>query len=188
MGPFQTAWDTNAGDAYYNKHDLAKAKEYLAQSKYDGGTVKMVTNTEYPDMYNGTLVVQKQLEAIGIKVEVEVMDWATQLTRINQPETLDMFVSNFGVSPIPNTLLFLTPGRTGFTHNATISSIFDQMGEAKDMTTAQSLWKEAQKAAWEEAEFIPLGHQYTVVSKSSRVENYTGFMGLTLWGCTVYEP
>lgn len=188
MGPFQTAWDTNAGDAYYNKHDLAKAKEYLAQSKYDGGTVKMVTNTEYPDMYNGTLVVQKQLEAIGIKVEVEVMDWATQLTRINQPETLDMFVSNFGVSPIPNTLLFLTPGRTGFTHNAAISSIFDQMGEAKDMTTAQSLWKEAQKAAWEEAEFIPLGHQYTVVSKSSRVENYTGFMGLTLWGCTVYEP
>ena len=188
MGPFQTAWDTNAGDAYYNKHDLAKAKEYLAQSKYDGGTVEMVTNTEYPDMYNGTLVVQKQLEAIGIKVEVEVMDWATQLTRINQPETLDMFVSNFGVSPIPNTLLFLTPGRTGFTHNAAISSIFDQMGEAKDMTTAQSLWKEAQKAAWEEAEFIPLGHQYTVVSKSSRVENYTGFMGLTLWGCTVYEP
>ena len=187
MAPFQKAWSTDVGDAYYNVKDIEKAKAYLAESSYDGGDVVMVTTQEYPHMYNGTLVIQKQLEAIGIKVKVDVMDWATMLTRINEPETLDMFVSAFGISPIPGTLLFLSPVRTGFTNNSELNDIFTQMNAAATMEEAQNLWIKGPEIAYQSAEYVPLGHRYYVVATSDKVKNYKSFLGVTIWGMEVTE-
>lgn len=187
MAPFQTAWHVDEAVDQYLTGDADKAKELLEQSSYDGGTVRMVTTQQYMFMYNETLIVEQALEAIGIDVEVEVLDWPTMLQRINQPETLDMFISSFGISPIPGTLLFLSPVRTGFTNNPELQTILESMNTAASIEDAQTIWKDGQMKALEAAEFLPLSHFNYINGLSSDVAEYTAFCGVSLWGIKVTE-
>lgn len=187
MAPFQTAWFSEVGNDRYNQQDAELAQQYLDESSYDGQAIRMITTQEYPDMYNGSLVIQKQLEDFGLEVSLETMDWATMLQRLNQPETLDMFVTNFGVSPIPNTLLFISPTRTGFTNNPELQNVIDQINAASSIDEAKALWEEGQDICWDDAEFIPLGHRQDASAITSEVINYTPFMGISLWGLKINE-
>ena len=70
---------TDAGKETYNLHDPALAKKYLAQSGYKGEPVVLLTDKDYPPMYNSALVMQQQLQAVGINAQMKVMDWPTSV-------------------------------------------------------------------------------------------------------------
>ena len=70
---------TDAGKETYNLHDAALAKKYLAQSGYKGEPVVLLTDKDYPPMYNSALVMQQQLQAIGINAQMKVVDWPTSV-------------------------------------------------------------------------------------------------------------
>ena len=70
---------TDAGKETYNLHDPALAKKYLAQSGYKGEPVVLLTDKDYPPMYNSALVMQQQLQAIGINAQMKVVDWPTSV-------------------------------------------------------------------------------------------------------------
>lgn len=66
------------------KTDLALAKALLKESSYKGQTIKLVANKRAPmPSFQVALVTQAMLQAVGIKVEIEVLEWATQLDRYN---------------------------------------------------------------------------------------------------------
>ncbi len=60
-------------------YDPEKVKQLLAEAGYDGKPIVMLTNKHYTSMYDGAIVAQAMLEAAGIKVELEVMEWGAQL-------------------------------------------------------------------------------------------------------------
>ena len=60
---------------------LARAKQLLAESNYRGEKIKLVTNRRYPDMYDQSIMIQSMARAAGIRLELEVTEWATQLER-----------------------------------------------------------------------------------------------------------
>ena len=65
-------------------YDVEKAKELLSESTYKGQTIKLIANKRAPmPSSQVALVAQSMLQAIGIDVEISVMDWATQLERYN---------------------------------------------------------------------------------------------------------
>jgi peptide/nickel transport system substrate-binding protein len=70
---------TNAGKETYNLHDPELAKKYLLQAGYQGEPVILLTNKDYPPMYNSALVMQQQLEAVGINAQMKVVDWPTSV-------------------------------------------------------------------------------------------------------------
>ena len=70
---------TDAGKETYNIKNAALAKKYLAQSGYKGEPVVLLTNKDYPPMYNSALVMQQQLQAIGINAQMKVVDWPTSV-------------------------------------------------------------------------------------------------------------
>lgn len=57
----------------YNIHDLTKAKEYLDASSYNGETIKWLCSSGSA-FYRAAVVGAQQLEAIGINVELYVVD------------------------------------------------------------------------------------------------------------------
>lgn len=61
--------------------DLAKVKQLLQEAGYKGETLKMLTNRRYPTMYDQSVMVQSMAKKAGINIELEVLDWATQLDR-----------------------------------------------------------------------------------------------------------
>lgn len=65
------------------KYDLNEAKKLLQESGYKGQPVSLITNKDYPSMYNAAILTQAMLQQAGINVKLDVMDWATQLDRYN---------------------------------------------------------------------------------------------------------
>ena len=57
----------------------ALAKKYLAQSGYKGEPVVLLTDKDYAPMYNSALVMQQELQAIGINAQLKVVDWPTSV-------------------------------------------------------------------------------------------------------------
>ena len=70
---------TDAGKETYNIHDPALAKKYLTEANYQGEPVVLLTNKDYPPMYNSALVMQQQLQAVGINAQMKVVDWPTSV-------------------------------------------------------------------------------------------------------------
>jgi peptide/nickel transport system substrate-binding protein len=61
--------------------DLALARRLLAESRYRGERLVMLANRRYPEMYAQALMIQSMARKVGINVELQVLEWATQLDR-----------------------------------------------------------------------------------------------------------
>lgn len=71
---------------YYDKsflewpaYDAKKAAALLKEAGYKGETIRLQTNKRYSGMYDNSVVAQAMLTAAGFRVELEVLEWATQL-------------------------------------------------------------------------------------------------------------
>lgn len=79
------------GSVYYGdaqkkglETNLEKARQLLSESSYKGEPIKLIANKRSPmPSFQVALVTQAMLQAIGVNVEVEVLEWATQLDRYN---------------------------------------------------------------------------------------------------------
>jgi peptide/nickel transport system substrate-binding protein len=65
------------------KYDPALARKLLKESGYKGQEIVMMTTKRYPQSYTASVIMQAMLQAVGINVRLEVMEWATQLDRYN---------------------------------------------------------------------------------------------------------
>ncbi|HEX2889828.1 ABC transporter substrate-binding protein [Vineibacter terrae] len=60
-------------------YDPKKAAALLKEAGYAGQVIKIQTNKRYTGMYERSVIAQAMLAAAGFKVELETLDWATQL-------------------------------------------------------------------------------------------------------------
>jgi len=72
------------------KRDLAQAKKLLAEAGYKGEPIKMLTNKRYEVCFNSSVLAQAMAADAGIKLELEVLDWATQLDRYTKGQYQSM--------------------------------------------------------------------------------------------------
>ena len=52
-------------------------------------------------MYNTALMSSQQMEDVGFKVDLQVVDWATLVQRRGKPELFDIFSTGFTLNPDP---------------------------------------------------------------------------------------
>ena len=91
---------SDAGKDTYNIKDPAKAKDYLAKSGYHGEPVILLTNKDYPPIYNSALVMQQELQAVGINAQMRVVDWPTSVQLSQKPDGgWNFFFTGWGTQP-----------------------------------------------------------------------------------------
>ena len=106
---------TDAGKETYNIKDPELAKHYLAESGYQGEPIVLLTDKDYPSMYNAALVMQQQMKAIGINAQMRVVDWPTSATMGQKPDTgWNLFYTGWGTRTAQGALatmqVFVNPG------------------------------------------------------------------------------
>ena len=91
---------TDAGKATYNIHDGALAKKLLAEAGYKNEPVTLLVGKDYAPMYNSALVMQQQLQAVGINAQLKVVDWPTSVQMSLKPDTgWNFFFTGWGTQP-----------------------------------------------------------------------------------------
>ncbi len=62
-------------------YDPARAQALLQEAGYAGEKIVMLTNNRYQSSFNTAVFAQAMMQAVGINVELEVLEWGTQLDR-----------------------------------------------------------------------------------------------------------
>jgi peptide/nickel transport system substrate-binding protein len=65
--------------ATWPAHDPARARTLLREAGYSGQPIKLQTNRRFESMFENAVIIQAMLTAVGMKVEIETLDWAAQL-------------------------------------------------------------------------------------------------------------
>jgi peptide/nickel transport system substrate-binding protein len=78
--PVSSAFHTPPHREGYRR-DLATARRLLAEAGYRGQTIKMLANRRYTSMFDSAVLIQAMAQEAGLRLEIEVLDWATQLDR-----------------------------------------------------------------------------------------------------------
>lgn len=126
-----TQWALPPAKLPYAMNDIAKAKSLLSEAGYpDGFSFKIVTATSYEGGLAVAQIVQEQLKKIGVKAELEVLEWAGYIDRWSKRD-FDTMVELRGGSPEPDRFLYRTFHSTGGVNNflfkdADVDKLLDQ--------------------------------------------------------------
>src|SRR5262249_53066681 len=75
-----------SGSPYYtdaqkrgDEYNLEKAKQLLAEAGYQGQKITMIASKQYQSVYDQAVYAQAMMQAAGINVDLQVIEWGTQL-------------------------------------------------------------------------------------------------------------
>jgi peptide/nickel transport system substrate-binding protein len=175
---------TDAGKETYNQHNATLAKQYLAQSGYKGEPVVLLTDKDYPPMYNSALVMQQQLQAIGINAQMKVVDWPTSVQMALKPDTgWNFFYTGWGTQPALGALatmqFFVEPNATfrpkGEVDDPEILKLWQGMNGDPTPEARQDAYAKLQKYALEQVYSVPFGSLTKVQGVRSNVKGFVPF-------------
>ncbi|MBV8501854.1 MAG: ABC transporter substrate-binding protein [Paucibacter sp.] len=63
------------------QRNIALARKLLAEAGYKGQPIKLIANKRHSECFDSAVLIQAMAAEAGIMIELEVLDWATQLDR-----------------------------------------------------------------------------------------------------------
>lgn len=173
------------------KTDLTQAKALLKESSYRGQTLKLIANKRSPmPSFQVALVTQAMLQAAGIKVEIEVLEWATQLDRYNAGNYQMMsFSYSARLDPALSYEQFTgdkarQPRKVW--DNPEAIALIENARTVSDKTERQKIFDRLNDMALADVPLITLYNGLTVWSHSKRVGGFAPWEGkMRLWTARV---
>ncbi|MBT9173046.1 MAG: Glutathione-binding protein GsiB [Syntrophomonadaceae bacterium] len=96
-------WFTEAGSEFYDQADPEKARRLLEEAGYDGEPIIMIGVSDFEYLRNVNLMVAGQLEAVGINIDLQLVDQGTFIARLFDPRmwhaacSVSMFTPRLGL-------------------------------------------------------------------------------------------
>ncbi len=182
MMPEGSKWYSEVGTESVNTKDMAKAKELLAESGYDGTPIKVITNQVYPQHYNGTLVMVQQLEALGLTVDLQVVDWTTMLEYKKTKGTYDLYYMDYPAVTTPTSLRTISQTDEGWTVWPEFLELLDKVTAAKSDEEAVAAWEACQEYVLGRYSYVPMGYSYYCNATSADIEGYHSISCQSIYG------
>ena len=183
MMPKDSIWYTEAGTDAINSKNTDKAKELIKESGYDGTPIKVVTNQTYQQHYNGTLVLVEQLKNLGLKVDLQVVDWTTMLEYKKTQGTYDLYFMDYPVVTAPVTLRTISQTDEGWTTWPEFLELLDKVNQSKSEDEAVKNWEACQEYLFGRYSYVPLGYSYYCNGTTSDIKNYHSISCQCIYGC-----
>jgi peptide/nickel transport system substrate-binding protein len=175
---------TDAGKDTYNIDNQALAKKYLAQSGYKGEPVILLTGKDYTPMYNSALVMQQQLQAVGINAQMKVVDWPTSVQMsMNDVKGWNFFFTGWGTQPALGGLsvmqFFAQPIPVYFPPKGhpdpEVIKRWSEMNSLASDDARQTAFADMQKYVLDQAYALPFGSLTKVQAVRSDVKGFVPF-------------
>jgi peptide/nickel transport system substrate-binding protein len=179
--PREHAMWTDAGDVVFRQRDPATARRLLGEAGYRGQPVRWMASSEMPHHLTAATIARSQLEAVGLLVDLQVMDWATLISRRARPEGWDVFTTTFGFVPDPVFLLPLNPTWPGWYQDLEMQALVQLLSRHADPAVRRSIWARAQQRFYEDAVAIRLGDWFPLLLHRAEVRGEQPGPGTFHW-------
>lgn len=177
----QVDWYSESGKELYNQKDVEKAKSLLKEAGYNGQEIRILTSRDYEHVYNASVVVKQQLEKIGMKVKLEVYDWATLVDKRSKPDEFEAFVTGMPTFSTPTQIVTLNSNFAGWTEDPKITELMEKINYAKSVQEAKPFWDELQAYSYQYLPMVKFGDFYLLNAYSDKLEGNTYLEGMILW-------
>jgi peptide/nickel transport system substrate-binding protein len=191
-GPYAT----RIGAAPIVEHDLARARQLVQESGYDGQPIVVLHVTDRPHMNAAAIVTRRRLESIGFKVILKPMDWSTYLVERARKEPPDKGGWNllhtwwegsdvinpavhFGVSGAGSSAWF------GWPDVPQLEKLVTDWVHATDEAKRQQLADEVQRVALSEVTYVPWGEWFQPTAFRKNVRDVVKFGAPIFWNVKI---
>ncbi len=176
---------TDAGRETYNINNQQRARALLRESGYRNEPIIILTNRDYPSMYNAALVMQQQLQAIGIIVTLRVVDWPTSVQmsqRLNSTEW-HFYHTGWGTQPALGalaTMQFLVSPNAAYRprddqDDPEVMAAWNAMNSLPTEQERNAAFARMQRLILERVYAIPFGSLTKVQATRSNVQGFVPF-------------
>jgi peptide/nickel transport system substrate-binding protein len=157
------------------KLSLASARAVIKELKLEGK--KFTLKTSDQAVSNGKLIA-KQMESLGIKVEVQSYEWGTYYSDIKQGHyqmALMRWVGSVDPDLYRDTLATseFVPGRNrGYYSNKMVDTLVEEGRQAIDFKKRQTLYAKAQQIVLDDMPILPLWYNSNISLLNPKVRNF----------------
>lgn len=179
-------------EAHGYTQNVAEAKKLLAQAGYHGQPIKMIANKRYSFVFDSAVLVQAMAQAVGINIEIEVLDWAAQLDRYNRGDYQSMaFVYSARLDPSLSFEMLTGPKATQprkVWDNPEAQAMMQQSMMIDDKAKRQALFDEMHRRFIDDVPMIVLFNGSEIAGLRNNVKGYAGwlFAQPRFWGVSVH--
>ncbi|HTR87014.1 MAG TPA: ABC transporter substrate-binding protein [Reyranella sp.] len=173
---------TTAGMDGLIEGNVAKAKELLKESGYDGSPIVIPQPTDLGVIKQLAPVAKAQLEKVGFKVDVQPMDWQSMVARLTGKKgpPSEGGWNAFGTSwsqldildPLmtPNLATTCEKARAGWPCDAEMEKLRDQFVQATTPEEKKKVAEQVQRYAMQIVTHVPLGEWFGVWAVRKNIE------------------
>jgi peptide/nickel transport system substrate-binding protein len=177
--PTASGFHGAAQKAGYSR-DLDAARRLLREAGYNGQPIRMLTNRRYQSMYETAVLVQAMAQEAGIKIDFEVIDWATQLDRYTKGEYAMMsFAFSARYDATLSFDMFAGPKATQprkVWDNPEMQKLIEQSGASADPAVRQPLFDRLHRQMLEDVPAIWLYNNAAITVTGPRVAAFAGWV------------
>jgi peptide/nickel transport system substrate-binding protein len=176
--PEQTAWYTEAGGASYNRPDREEAQRLLREVGYNSEPIVYLANRDFDWMYKAVLAAAAQWQQVGINVQIEFMDWPSQIQRAQS--LAGWHINQTGWSPrFDPTQLFssLSCASVGSYNycNPEMDALLDVVNRGIPQPERREAWESIQELVWDDVAIIRFGDFHEAEALKVELKNYAPF-------------
>jgi peptide/nickel transport system substrate-binding protein len=165
----------------YNKRDPDKAKALMKAAGYSGETIRFLTTMQYDFMFKTCTVASQNLQDVGFKTDVQVMDWPTMLAKRAVPGNWEAFCTSGGIAPDPSLFSMLNIAYPGWWDTPRKHAALDRFLAAANLTDRVAAWKELQALFYGEVPTLLIGYFYGLYGISHKLSGFDYFMDPFFW-------
>ncbi|MEB4613801.1 ABC transporter substrate-binding protein [Leucobacter sp. M11] len=180
--PWEPLWNTEVGKDTFNTADTAKAKELLAQGGYTNQPITLLTTGDFDTAQDSAVMVQAQLQALGMNVEVESLEWAAFIERyLNDQDSWDLGLIPQVVKNEPTQTIGFVPGNPGYSDSDELHALLESYRSAPTIEDAQLLYNDMQQYVEDLRPLSRLGDAHSLFATSDRVKSFPIFDSTVIW-------
>ncbi|SDL05276.1 glutathione ABC transporter substrate-binding protein [Natronincola ferrireducens] len=179
-GPMSpTIWAHNSNIPQY-EYNVEKAKQLLADAGYADGMKLSITTSDHQQRVDTCEMLQNQLKAVGIDLEISVMEWGAFLEKV-YAGSLEMFALGWSAATgDPDYALYSQyhssnhgeSGNMAFYTNEDVDALLDKGRDATDENERKEAYLKAQELIMKDAPCIFLQHGEKIAGYTSALTKF----------------
>jgi peptide/nickel transport system substrate-binding protein len=189
-GPLESAVGAPA------KQDLARARQLVKESGYDGKPVVVLDPTDIALTHGAALVTRELLTQIGFNVDLQAMDWSTVVARRAKKEPpaqggWNMLFTWWIASDVINPAVHAgisgagASAWFGWPENGRMEELKTQWVRATDRARQKQLAEEIQQLAYDEVMYVPFGQWVLPTAHRKTVQGVLQFPAPLFWNVAI---